>query len=293
MGRQLSITEGYGLYIRDFIAFKGQSAKTQEAYTYAGRELVRRFGEIDICSLTFDDVRDWKLWLDKGRSPNTVRNYIVCLRVVLKFLRQRGYEVMNPDDIPVPKREIKQVEYLTEIEMENLFNEVKRKTRGYSNLARTRNLAIMKTLYATGLRNSELCSLDRNTIKENTFTVIGKGNKPRICFIDDESLDCVKDYLSLRDDKNPALFLTLGGKRMKPGDVRRMFEIIRNRSSDFDFIHPHTIRHSYATKMLNRRVDIRYIKEFMGHANLDTTNLYTHVTNPDLKEIYLNAHKLA
>jgi site-specific recombinase XerD len=287
----IQASEAFSLYISDYISFKGQSAKTQEAYVCAMRELIRRFGDVDLCSLTFNDVRDWKLWLDKGRQPNTVRNYIISLRVVIKFLRQRGYGVMNAEDIPVPQRVYKKVDYLTESEMSDFIAEVGAKHRAYRQISRVRNVAIVRTLYATGLRNAELCSLDAESIKDNTFTVVGKGNKPRICFIDDETLDCIKDYLAYRTDRNPALFITLSGKRITPNDVRTMFDMIRARSERFRFVHPHTIRHSYATKLLNKRIDIRYVKEFMGHSSLETTAHYTHVVNAQLKDIYMDAHK--
>lgn len=290
MVESISISEAFKMYISDYISFKGQSHKTQEAYTSACNELVRRFGDADLCSLDFSDIRDWKLWLDKGRSSNTVRNYIVCLRVVLRFLKRREYCVINPDDIPVPKRIHTEVEYLTEKEMSDLFAQVVRKKRGYAEINRLKNYAIIKVLYATGLRNNELCSMNIKSIKNNTFTVIGKGNKPRICFVDDDTIIALEIYLNKRVDNNPALFVTKSGTRMKPGDVRRIFEFIRKNSDEFKYVHPHTIRHSYATKLLKRRVDIRYVKEFMGHSSLDTTAMYTHIINEDLKEIYMKAH---
>jgi len=279
------------MYISDYIAFKGQSAKTQEAYTSAMKELLRRFGDVDVCSLTFNDVRDWKLWLDKGRCENTVRNYIVCLRNVLKFLKRRKYPVLNPEDIPVPKRKYTEMKYLTEEEMEAFLECLSKPIRGYAAVLRVRNHAIVKMLYATGLRNAELCSLDRDSIKNNTFTVIGKGNKPRICFVDDDTLAEIQTYLDMRTDNNNALFVSIKGRRIEPGEIRKAFENVRNRCPQWRKVHPHTIRHSYATRLLDHRVDIRYIKEFMGHSSLETTAIYTHISNPDLKDIYMQSLK--
>jgi len=283
------ISEAFEMYILDHIAFIGQSAKTQESYDATKIEFIRRYGDISLDEMCFKTVRDWKLWLDKGRSPNTVRNYIVCLRMVLRFLHRRCLLSFNPDDIPVPKRQNVKVGYLTEPEMEKLFNAVSRKSRGYATCNRLRNIAILRTLYATGLRNAELCSLNIGDIKDNTFTVIGKGNKLRICFIDDTAIKAIDAYLAIRDDNNQALFVSKSGDRITTGGVRRVFEFIRKNYPEFSTVHPHTIRHSHATRLLKHRVDIRYVKEFMGHSSLETTAMYTHVVNEDLRDIYLKA----
>ena len=283
------ISESFDTYISDHIAFIGQSGKTEESYIATKKMMIARFGDIPITALGFRDIRDWKLFLDKGRSPNTVRNYIVCLRVVLRFLSLRGVQVINPDTVPVPKRKHTETDYLTEDEFGSLLAAVSRTTRGYCVGNRLRNIAILKTLYATGLRNAELCSLNRSTIKDNTFTVVGKGNKPRICFISKDAVEAIDDYLKCRKDNNEALFVSKTGQRITPDGVRRIFSFIRKSYSEFKGVHPHTIRHSYATKLLKRRVDIRYVKEFMGHESLDTTAHYTHIVNEDLKNIYLDA----
>lgn len=275
------------MYRLDYIAMKGQSKKTEEAYMAACAQLINRFSDIPITDLTFDDVRDWKIWLDKGRTPNTVRNYIINLRSVLRFLGRKNIPVLHPDNIPVPKREQKEMKYLNESEAREFIKIFARKSRGYSNANRLRNIAIGELLYATGLRNSELCSLNRDSIKNRTFTIIGKGSKPRIGFVDEGTLEIIGNYMSIRDDSNRAMFVSnQTKKRITPGTIRRIFESACAHSSYFNGVHPHTMRHSHATKLLVNRVDIRYVKEFMGHANLNTTAMYTHVVNEELREIY-------
>ena len=283
------ISEAFDMYIHDHIMFVGQSIKTQEAYIATRKALIARFGDIDICSLTFNDARDWKIWLDKGRSPNTVRNYVINLRVVLRFLKRRNYPVADPDNIPTPKREQVPVDYLTQEEFDDLIEVIGRNVRGYTTLAKLRNIAIAETLTATGLRNAELCSLNRSSIKDNTFTVVGKGSKPRVGFINNRALEAIDRYLTARPDKTEALFTTSTGKRMVPGDVRRVFDFIRKRYPQFAGLHPHTLRHTYATLLLKRRVDIRHVQELLGHSSLNTTAHYTHVVNEDLKSIYFAA----
>jgi len=284
------ISVAFENYRSDFIAMKGQSEKTEEAYEQTKRRLLERFGDIDITLLTFDDVRDWKLWLDRGRSSNTVRNYVVCLRVVLRFLARRGYCVIDRDEIPVPKKTLNDILYLDDQEIDDFIAAAALPSRGYHRVNRLRNIAIMELIAATGLRNAEVCSLNRTSIKNRTFTVIGKGGYKRIGFVSKRAMDAVETYLGVRDDSNRALFVSYQtGGRIKPGTIRRIFERVCEKYG-FGGVHPHTFRHSYATRLLKRRVDIRHVKDLMGHKSLDTTAHYTHVVNEDLKEIYDRAY---
>lgn len=223
-------------------------------------------------------------------KPDSVRNNIVCLRMVLKFLSIKGIPVLNYNEIPVAKREKRTISYLTYDEVEEFIAEAIRPRRGYLIENRLRNEAIIRLLYATGLRNAELCSLNRDSIKNRTFTVIGKSKTERIGFIDPATDAIIKSYLNSRDDGNRALFIShQTGQRLKPCNIRVIFQNICQ-NSHFQGIHPHTIRHSYATKLLERRVDFRYIADLMGHADMNTTRMYSHYSNPGLKEIYDKAH---
>lgn len=287
---KLLISEAFCLYRTDYITMRNLSAKTEEGYEGACKLLVRYFTDIDFTALTFADVRNWRNWLFTWQKPDTVRNNIICLRMVLKFCAIRGYTVLNYNEIPVAKREKRTITYLTQEEVEDFIQEVGRKIRGYSRENRMRNVAIVTLLYATGLRNSELCSLNRDSIKNRSFTMIGKSRSERIGFIDEHTEQILNEYLSLRKDHNKALFIThQTGKRMTPGNLRNVFTAVCERSA-FEGIHPHTIRHSYATKLLEKRVDLLYIGDLMGHASLDTTRMYAHYANPALREIYERAH---
>lgn len=287
----ISISEAFELYRRDFLHMKNRSSKTDESYSGAAKLLDKRFGDRDVCSLTFNDVRNWSEWLQGWQRQDTVKNNITCLRMVLKFLRYRGYPVMNYEEIPVPKREKRQIKYLTKEEVDDFIFDTAKKQKGYSAKNRLRNVVIVKLLYATGIRNSELCALNRDTIRNGQFTVIGKSRDPHISFIDEDTEKALKEYLKTRTDSNSALFIShITGKRITSSILRDIFQSICARSTRFDDIHPHTLRHSYGTKMIHKGVDLRFIGDLMGHASLDTTRLYTHVENPQLKAIYEKAH---
>ncbi len=289
MAETISISETFNLYKTDYIVMSNQSPKTEESYAGACKLLIRLYGDIPISDFTFDMIRDWRNWLLTWQSQDTVRGNIICIRMVLKYMAKKGYKVLNYDEIPVSKREKRIIKYLNEEQMAEFIKVIAEPVRGYSNANRLRNIAMVTLLYATGLRNSELCSLNRDSIKKRTFTVIGKSRDPRIGFIDATAERAIANYMAIRDDTNRALFISpITGKRITSDTIRKIFKNACERS-DFDGIHPHTIRHSYATRLLEHKVDLRYVGDLMGHVDLNTTRAYTHYSNPKLMEIYNDA----
>lgn len=233
-----------------------------------------------------EDIIRYYEHLSGWQRPDTARGNIVCLRAVIKLLKRKKEPVIDPEDIKVPKREKRSIYYLTEPEVREFISEVGRRQRGYSETNRLRNIAIAEVLFSSGIRVGELCRLNRNSIRNQQFVVVGKSKLPRPCFITERAEKSVSAYLDRRFDNESALFLsTQGGQRITPGTVRRIFQNAC-RNSEFDGVHPHTLRHSFATYMLTRGVDLRFIGEIMGHESLDTTKIYTHYTNPQLKRIY-------
>jgi site-specific recombinase XerD len=204
------------------------------------------------------------------------------LRVVLRYLRSRGYNVLDPETIPIPQRNHKVPNFITS-------EEVTRLIAATSNL---RNKAIVSLLYSSGIRVSELCALDRTDIHDdNTFTVVGKGGKARLCFIDKRTANLLSKYLTQRTDNNPSLFV---GKydthRITSGNVQEIFRYLRKNSGIQ--CTPHTMRHSFATNLLRNNANMRYVQVMLGHESLQTTQMYSHVTDPDLQRIYAQYHTI-
>jgi site-specific recombinase XerD len=288
----MRITEAFDAYRSDVIVFKNQSGKTEENHYVCMRALIKYFGDIDIESLSFAMVRDWKLDLDKSRSIETTRNYIIKLRVVLTFCRSRGINCLRPEDIPVPKRSSRVPDFVTPEEVQRLIDgcDVPRSRR----LNRLRNRTIISLLYASGIRVSELCGLDRSSIHDdNSFTVIGKGSKARLCFLDERTSAYLSDYLRSRPDNHPALFVSDHNiARITPGGVQEIFKFARRRAGIPVPVHPHTMRHSFATNLLRNNTNIRYVQVMLGHASLETTQMYTHVVDKDLQAIYQSHHTI-
>lgn len=295
MKPDLTLSEAFELYRKDVIVYKNQSAKTEEMNQCAMKSIVAFLGDIPIAELEFDQVRKWTTDLRKTRTSNTVRGYILKLRVVLKYLKARGYECLDAEAVGIPKRDSRVVDYLEVEEVEAMLHAVFQKGPGYSRFKRYRNRAIIALMFSAGLRNGELCNMERTQIKDgvDSFTVIGKGNKPRVCFIDPVTHRYIDEYLALRDDPYPALFVSeqqKGREKINPGVVQMVVKNAATKAGLDKNIHPHTLRHSFATDLLRNNTNIVYVKELLGHASIQVTMTYTHVVDEDLHQIHRLKH---
>jgi len=295
MKPDLTLSEAFELYRKDVIVYKNQSAKTEEMNQCAMKSIVAFLGDIPIAELEFDQVRKWTTDLRKTRTSNTVRGYILKLRVVLKYLKARGYECLDAEAVGIPKRDSRVVDYLEVDEVEAMLHAVFQRGPGYSKFKRYRNRAIIALMFSAGLRNGELCNMERTQIKDgvDSFTVIGKGNKPRVCFIDPITHRYIDEYLALRDDPYPALFVSeqqKGREKINPGVVQMVVKNAATKAGLDKNIHPHTLRHSFATDLLRNNTNIVYVKELLGHASIQVTMTYTHVVDEDLHQIHRLKH---
>lgn len=283
----MKISEAFKLYICDYVLRAGKSINTESSYLNISKSLISFFGDVDIESLSFSDFRDWHNFVSSRWRSNTVRNAISCIRMVLKMAARRGFNVMDYEELVVPKREKYVIQYLLPEEIEDFISVASRQCRGYGSMNRLRNIAILRLLAASGIRVSELVSLNRNSIRHRKFTVVGKSKNPRVVFIDEATEDAINNYLACRTDDNSALFISHQGarSRLTTGGVRRIFEFVCA-NSHFTDVTPHTIRHSFATTLLDRGVELCYISDLLGHQSLDTTRIYTHYTNTKLQHIY-------
>lgn len=280
------ISEAFDTHRRMELVAGGLSSKTQESYFYAKKLAIGFFGDIEFGVIGPEDIISFYEHLLSWQSPDTARGNIICLRSVVRFMKRRFGNELDPEDIKVPKREKRVVEYLSKPEILEFINIVGERRRGYAEINRLRNIAIVELLYSSGIRISELCRLNRNSIKSRQFTAVGKSKEPRLCFINQRTEEALTAYMNARNDTNIAMFVSnQNERRITPGNIRRIFQNACDRS-DFKNVHPHTIRHSFATHMLEKNVDLRYIADLMGHQSLDTTKIYTHYANPKLKQIY-------
>lgn len=298
-------------YIHDFLQdleIKNKSPKTLENYTH----YLKRFQDylaqdLKPHKLTLHTVDKYRLYLkrflDERERPLSIKtqNYhIIALRAFLKYLTKRDIKTLAPEKIELSKTPKRTVEVLNDEELKRLFASV-----DLSKKAGCRDLAILETLYSTGLRVSELTGLDCDQVdlKRREFMVRGKGQKPRIVFLSKKAAGIIEQYLDQRQDDLKPLFINFGQGQKKSDlddDEKRRLStvsvenIVRRQAAKAGIIKkvtPHTLRHSYATQLLINGADIRSVQEMLGHSSITTTQVYTHVTDKQLREIHEKFHR--
>ncbi|KKR65054.1 MAG: Integrase/recombinase, partial [Parcubacteria group bacterium GW2011_GWF1_40_5] len=211
-------------------------------------------------------------------------------------LRKRDIETLAPEKIELAKVALREIEFLEETELERLLNA----PQG-GGLSDSRDKAILELLFATGLRVSELCGLNRQSVnlKQDEFSVRGKGDKIRVVFLSETAKNCLKNYLDKRKDMDDALFVrippynlppTTYNLRLTPRSIERIVKHYAIKAGISKRVTPHTIRHSFATDLLQNGADIRSVQMMLGHANVSTTQIYTHVTDKHLRDIHKKYH---
>ncbi|MBN1869453.1 MAG: tyrosine recombinase XerC [Candidatus Omnitrophica bacterium] len=227
----------------------------------------------------------------KNYRPRTLARKLSALRSFYKFLQREGFAHENPAVLIMsPKLDKMLPKFLSEDEMAQLIE-----APSLKDTAGKRDRAILETLYSTGMRVSELVGLNIPDVDliSNIVKVRGKGKKERLIPIGDKALEAIRDYLQERKHKLNALFLNKSGTRLSDRSVRNITNKYITAVSMTRHVSPHVVRHSFATHLLNRGADLRSVQELLGHVNLSTTQIYTHVTTDHLKEVYNKAHPRA
>lgn len=290
---------------------KGLAIKTVENY----RRFLGKFtewlykhkkGEISPKELTNKDIWNYRLFLARAKSAKTGKNldkttqslYLIALRNLLSYFVEKNKECLPPEKIKLPKEKNKTVKFLTLKHIERLLL-----SPTTDSAAGLRDRAILEVLFSTGLRVSELVALNREEVdiqnkpKEGflELPITGKGGVTRVVFFSPRALNWIHLYLEAREDTDPALFINFAGRKKSSRRLTaRSVENIVKKYSKLAGIPvlttPHTIRHSYATDLLSQGVDLRLIQEFLGHKNILTTQIYTHVVNKQLKDVHKKYH---
>lgn len=276
------LSEAFDTYLLEVIQFTNQSPKTAESNELVRKCLIKILGDIEVSDLNFEHIVKFKKCLeDRELAPNTIRLYILGVRRVLRHLQKRGYKCLQYDSIPIPKRQRtlpKAVDPEIVIKM-------------LSATSLLRNKLIISLLYSSGARLSELCNLDISDIRDNKFTVYGKGGKYRICYLDLRSKEYLKMYLKTRNDNNPALIIGNTGKRIRTIQVQEIFKYVRKAAKIQQPVSPHCMRHSYATNLLKNGCHLYTLSRLMGHESPQTTAQYLTLEDNELEEAYYKYHK--
>lgn len=283
---------------------KNRSPKTIENYNHYLTRFINFAKVENPRDITEEAIRKYRLTLnrttdERGKSLKKVtQNYhIIALRSFLKYLAKRDIRTVPAEKIELGKQEEREVVFLESSELERFL----RAPQGAS-LSDLRDRAILETLFSTGLRVSELCSLDQDDIdlKRGEFSVKGKGSKIRLVFLSEQAKAAIASYLEKRRDADGALFV-----RVPRGEHFEKFEELRLAPRSIQRIikkyaiaagivgkkvTPHSLRHSFATDLLRNGADIRSVQALLGHSSVTTTQIYTHVTDKQLREIHQKFH---
>ncbi|HSX06130.1 MAG TPA: site-specific tyrosine recombinase/integron integrase [Candidatus Saccharimonadia bacterium] len=294
----------------DFLEYleleQNRSQKTIANYDHYLTRLLDYAGDVDVSVVDAELIRKWRLWLNRlgtnvsdELSATTTNYHLIALRSFLKFCSKRGIVALAPDKIELARTKRKQVTWLDEDELERLFAQPDLTT-----LAGMRDRAILELLFSSGLRVSELVGLDRDHInlKRREFMVRGKGQKDRPIFISLEATEWLQKYLDARKDNTRPLFIRFAGNkkvdltgnyhRLTARSVQRLVAHHALLAGITKHVSPHTLRHSFATNLLMNGADLRSVQAMLGHSNIATTQIYTHVTDPHLKKVHDEFHHL-
>lgn len=293
--------------LRQFLEYieieKGRSQLTVRNYSHYISFFINEMSIKSVSDVTEDRIREFRLKLNrapgikiKGQSRGTMKKvtqnyYMIAIRAFLKYMRKRGVETLSPDTIELAKTGARDIDLISIEELKRLM----KATEG-TEIKNFRDRAILELFFSTGLRLSELCSLNRDLdLSKEEFSIRGKGEKIRVVFLSNEAKDAIKKYLSSRKDMEEALFVnvsknTKDNTRLTPRSIERMVRHYAVKAGISKKVTPHVLRHSFATDLLSNGADIRSVQIMLGHANIATTQVYTHVTDKQLREVHKKFH---
>ncbi len=289
-GRSVDTVRNYELYLTRFYDMMVPDLGHEMRASDISEEMIRKY-RLRLNRLETDE---------KGSrlTPITQSYYLIALRGFLKYLARRGIDSLDPSLVDLPKTHRSQVTFLHLDEVQDMLDAIDASTE-----AGLRDRAIIELLFSGGLRVSELCGLNRGDInlERKEFVVRGKGSKDRPVFIDNAAASRVAEYLAVRHDSLPALFLnnsrnsgvvsTSGDyRRLTPRSIQRIIDKYARAAGITKHVTPHTLRHSFATDLLMNGADLRSVQSLLGHSNISTTQIYTHVTDTHLKDVHKKFH---
>ncbi len=298
---------------REFLEYleieKGRSILTVRNYDHYLTRFIEYAKIENPKDLTENMVREYRLWLNRqpgtkvGRNIDTLKRktqnyYLIALRAFLKYIRKKGIESLNPERIELTKVPERSLDLISTAELNRLLD-----APDVNTLGGLRDKAILELLFSTGLRVSELCGLSQEDVdlSRDEFSIRGKGDKVRVVFLSDTARNAIKAYLKERKDMDDAMFIQYGKNakhdatknrdlRLTPRSVQRIIKHYATISGITRKVTPHKLRHSFATDLLQNGADLRSVQALLGHANIATTQIYTHVTDSHLRDIHKRFH---
>jgi len=296
-------------HLRTFLEYleveKGRSALTIRNYEFYLKRFIDWAKDPETNGITSDVIHQYRLFLnrlesrDGGTLRKSTQNYhLIALRSFLKFLAKRDIKTLAPEKIELAKQGSREIQFMTGDDLGRLLAAPVESDAPA--IIKARDRAILELFFSTGMRVSELAKLKRETIhpKRDEMTIRGKGDKTRIVFLSHQARHALQEYLDMRKDDAPYVFVrhdraSGGGKEVgaiTPRSIERMVHHYAMAAGIPKKISPHTLRHSFATDLLMNGADIRSVQSLLGHSSITTTQIYTHITNQQLKDVYKAFH---
>jgi len=286
--------------IEDYLDYlnveKNRSPATRKNYQRCLERFVKQAHIKGVGDITEQSIHAFRASLASAEAnlkKRTQAYHVIVLRNFLKYLNRQKYNTVAPDRVELPRVPMRQIKIVEYADVERLLTAPKGNV-----LKALRDRAVLETLFSTGLRVSELCALDRFiNLDRGEISIRGKGEKLRVVFLSNRAKEAIKNYLGKRQDAEPALFVSLShGKNPKvlggviPRTVQRLVNRYAREAGIAQQVTPHQLRHQFATDLLMNGADLRSVQELLGHSNISTTQIYTHVTNKELKEVHRAFH---
>jgi site-specific recombinase XerD len=291
-------------YLEHMEIEQNRSQNTIQNYHHYLARLLDFAGDILVTKIDSELVRKWRLWLNRVRDDHgreiskTTQNYhLIALRSFLRYLAKRNVKTLPSDKIELAKVTRPQITFLAPEELAKLFE-----TPDTTKAGGLRDRAILELLFSSGLRVSELANLNRDHInlKTREFMVRGKGQKDRPVFVSQAAADWIEKYLKMRQDNFKPLFIHHRGSkngldegnytRLTARSIQRNIAKYAKLAGILKKVTPHTLRHSFATDLLHNGADLRSVQALLGHSNISTTQIYTHITDPQLRKVHETFH---
>lgn len=298
-------------YLKEFLEYleieRGRSDKTVRNYNFYLKRFADWAKNPNPALITSEMVRKYRLHLNRnvaGREEaqlkkNTQNYHLIALRSFLKYLAKRDVKSMAAEKIELAKQGSRHVSFLEADELKRFLLAPEKDPT----IVGSRDKAILELLFSTGLRVSEIANLriDGINLKLDEFTVLGKGSKHRVVFMSENARKAIKAYLERRRDVSPYLFVrhdrarkfTPGAHPLTPRSIQRIVDRYALEAGITKNVSPHTLRHTYATDLLRNGADIRSVQSLLGHESITTTQVYTHITDKELKRVYKEFHDKA
>jgi site-specific recombinase XerD len=282
---------------------KGRSPLTSRNYAHYLGQFFKEMNIKTISDITETRVREFRIKLNRkqgakvrGQGGATMKKttqnyYMIALRSFLKYCRKRQIDALSPDTIELAKVGSRDLDLMTDSELKRLLN-----APDATGLQGLRDKALLELFFSTGLRLAELCSLNRDLdLSKDEFSIRGKGDKVRVVFLSDDAKSAIRAYLKARKDMDDPMFTQVGRNknesgRLTPRSIERIVKQYAIKAGISKKVTPHVIRHSFATDLLSNGADIRSVQMMLGHANIATTQIYTHVTDKQLREVHKKFH---